>query len=249
MNLKLFFPLLTALFITSCSSDEPVTSVNFDKSYARSLSDGETDVTYRSSDYKRFDKSEFTKDKWVDITDELYVGWGSCTPSTIIIQDGNVYTDYEMYNPSTGPSVIGTIWNAYLYTTGKKYSLHLYQDFSINDPDNTVSIGHANYTVLGITPKSFQLEYISRYEGGKGGLGGFIKEVNTYSVDENGGLSKDALVYDSEKSLVKDVIARCRETFGDVVDLNKVYEGMVIYDNPELAIFNLDDVARHYGIE
>ena len=246
----------TVLF-ASCSSDEPALpsaerlerDASIDIQYSRALSGGLASATYKLSEYYVFDQSILTNGKWVykDMSD--YVGWSLCAPSTIIIEEGKVYTTYRTFNSTVGTTLIGQIWNAYLYTTKQKLTLCIARRFEINDEDNSVFIGETPYIVQGATKDSFQLEHISQYDGGESGQGGYHKEITIHKAVSHQTIGNNILAFESEQELVKDVINRARAIFGDVVDLNDIYKGYVIYDEPERYIFNLDEVARHYGVE
>ena len=253
----IFFIVLFGLTLfTACSSDEPnlpsadklEQEAKFDVTFSQSLTTGMKSATYKKSEYYLFDQSRSTNGNWVYVDLRDICGWCAIAPSTIIIQEGKSYTPFKIFDSSTGPTPLGHIWNAYLYDTKQSLQLCLARNFAINDADNTLTLGNTTFTVKGLTAGSFQLEYISSYLGGESNQGGKHKEITRYKAVSHSNVSDNILAYDTDKELIKDVIDRVRAHFGDVVDLNVVYSGKVIFDNPDKEIYNLDEVAAYYGV-
>ncbi|MCM1355551.1 MAG: hypothetical protein NC212_03990 [Staphylococcus sp.] len=231
--------------MTSCSdADEPV----FDRNFSRSLTDGTESVTYKRKSLRLYDQNSLTNGKWKEVDLSEYCGWQPTSTETIIIQDGKAWTNYSTFSSASGPTLIGRIWNAYLYSTRQNLKLLLCRDFAINEEDNTVVIDLAQFTVGHIDKSSFSLIYFSGYFGGESGKGGTHKEVSEYEAVAHNRIDDSVVAFDSEEQLLRGVIDLARQHFGDVIDLNKVYAGVAIFDRPESQIIDLDWAATQLGV-
>lgn len=234
--------------LSSCSGeDEP--GAQLDVNFSRSLSDGSESVTYEMTDIELYDKNSLTNGRWKKVNLSELCGWESSCPSTIIIQDGKVYTNYKTFYSSTGPTLIGRIWNAYKYATGKNSRLFLARDFKINESDNTIDIGGGIFTVEKVDKSRFRLIDYSEYAGGESGDGGYFKTVADYSSVAHQAIEREDLAFETVKELCQSVIDLARDEFGDVVDFNKIYSGHVIYDNPEANVIRLSEVEEILGLK
>ncbi len=235
---------ISACMITSCAdADEP----EFDKAFSRSLSEGREAVVYKTSSFRLFNLPNATG-KWKEVDLSEYMGFEGVSPRYMIIQDGKISTNYRTWR-SAGPTLIGIIWEAYLHSTKGKQSLYLSRKFEINDEDSSISIDGRTFTVGYINKDSFRLIHLSEYAGGIENLGGTHKEVCDYKAAPAETINKeDMLVFETEKELMQGVINLAREHFGDTVDLNKVYSGLVEFDQPKRAIYNLDEVEAKLGL-
>lgn len=243
-KITLAFAAVSALAMVSCSeSDEPT----FDKQYSRSLSDGTESAFYVCSSLNLYDQNPLTNGKWKKIDLSDYYGWSAVTPSEIIIHDGKIYTNYKTWSSSSGLSLIGRIWSAYLYSTKKDLKLSLSRKFAINDDDSSLDLGYTTFTVGGIDKSSFQLIHFSKYVGGESQIGGTNKEIADYEAKPFAE-TDNTLMFDTERELMQKVIDLAREHFGEILDCNKVYKGMIIFNDPESQIYNLHDVEVELGL-
>lgn len=251
LSLLIFFALLFA----SCSSDEPVAPMTvenayFDKAYSTALINGKADAVFQWKEVRLYDQNSLTNGSWKEVDLTEYLGWSPSQPGVMIFEDGKLYTEYtEIFNLSSGPSALCRVWAVYEYATGQDFSLFLARAFRIDDDDNTIEISrHGLSSIVGLSSGGFILEQISRYEGGESGNGGWHKEVTVYGAVKKENLDKNILSYETEQELVKAVIERVRSKFGDVVNLNSVYSGTIIFDRPDKQIYNLDEIAASYGV-
>lgn len=244
-KLMLALTLVCAFTITSCSdADEP----EFDKAYSRSLSDGTETITYEITSLQLFDMNPLTKGKWKEVDLMNYCGFTSSAPGSMIIQDGKIWTTYSTWSCVTGPTLIGQIWDAYIYSTKKKLRLFLSQKFEVNEENSSLKIGHSLFTVNNINKTSLVLTHYSKYAGGESGEGGTHKEIARYKATASYGFDENSLTFDSEVDLMRGVIALAREQFGETIDLNKVYQGIVEFDNPDRYVLNLHDIEVQLGL-
>lgn len=258
-KLSLLSVLSAALLLASCSSDEPsIPSVEkleseatIDMAFSRSLSDGFTSATYELSEAYLFDQSILTNGNWnyVDLT--FLDGYSVTAPATIVLQDGKAYTTYSTFSSATGPTLIGTVWDALQYSKREKKTLCLARKFELVETDGkfNVIIGKATFELQGLTKDSFQLAHISKYLGGESKQGGFHKEITIHRAVSHEAVSPDVVEYETETELIKDVVAQAKARFGNTLNLNELYKGSVIFDNPERYVINLDNVLKSYGIE
>lgn len=230
---------------TSCSeADEPT----FDQKFSRSLSEGTAAVTYERTGLRLFDQNPLTNGKWkeVDLSD-LY-GWSATSSPTIIIQDGKIWTDYVMWYSHSGPTLIGRIWGAYLFSTKKDLNLYLSRKFEINEEDSSIDINGNMFTVGHIDKTSFRLIHFSDYAGGESGKGGIHKEISDYKATASATIGSNVVAFDTEMELCRSVIDLAREHFGEIIDMNKVYAGLIEYTTPQNQFINLHDAEIKLGL-
>lgn len=258
-KLSLLSVLLATMLIVSCSSDEPSipstekleSEATIDMAFSRSLTDGFTSATYELSEAYLFDQSILTNGNWVYVDLSDLAGHSIKAPSTIVIQDGKAHTTYSMFSSATGPTLIGSVWNALQYSKSEKKTLCLARKFELVESGGkfNVIIGNETFELQGLTKDSFQLAHISKYLGGESKQGGMHKEITIHRAVSHEDVSTNVVEYETETELIRDVVAQAKARFGNTLDLNELYKGFVIYDNPERYIINLDDVLKYYGIE
>lgn len=230
---------------TSCSeADEPT----FDKNFSRSLSDGTATVTYERTNVRLYDQSILTHGKWVEMDLSDYCGWEPTANSKLIIQDGKIWTDYKLFHLSTGPTLIGRIWRAYLYSTKQNLTLCLSRKFEIDEEKSSIRLNKREFTVDHIDKNSLRLIYISEYAWGESHQGGLHKEISYYKATESTDIPDNLLAFETEEELQRYVIDKARAHFGEVIDFNKVYAGMIEYTTPEGRFINLHDAEVRLGL-
>ncbi|MBD5220054.1 MAG: hypothetical protein HDS72_07495 [Bacteroidales bacterium] len=264
--LKFLYLLPMMLFAASCSNgDEPnglpsgeteatkgvssFTDISdiFQPVHSELLSDllaGKQAMTFGLCSWDVYERWEGPKFEYFDRS--LSYGLNHGMPKQIIFSEGKVWAPYSTFSLSLGPSKIGMAWDAYKKASGEKISLYVGNDFKFEDADRSVHFLGREFVMLMFNRNSFIVAESgtvmkSRPEDHEMITGEIVKVVAYERTADVAMLEPGAIGFESNEEVAAYIIAKCRELFGDVINLNEVYAPNVILDNPYI---NLDDLEK-----
>lgn len=184
-------------------------------------------------------------DHWYEETDVCY-GRGYTIPYNIIFQDGEVYTPIKISNESGLYLELSLIWMAYQEVTGTNINFYglgfVDKDFLIR----RISIDDTQLYIHSFNGSDFVLSHTYNYWGGKYKEGGKILEVGHYEMsDATFDINGSNKIYKNHKECLQFILDKCRELFGEEVDVNKIFTDRIL----DIHIYNFDDIAKKYGLE
>ncbi len=200
--------------------------------------DGRMDGTFTRRNFTLYDKKAQTGGKWVAQT-ELLIGYSLSVPSRFVFEDGCAWEEIMTFSSSTGPTAFGTALDAVNRKLYKKYTPLIGRKLSFDPVRNTLTVGKTSYRVMAADQKGFVLAFTSDYIT-SGGNGGQYLETGSYEPAAQVNFDGESyLRFDSETEAYDWLIDLFRDTFGEEVNLNTLYNG-VILDNPYFNISALE---------
>lgn len=186
-----------------------------------------------------YNKDGQTGGKWEWFNYKEHIGLSYATPSNIIISDGKVWEHVETFSCSEGPTRYAIALSAINRSLNKKYGAYVATDFKVDEEARTVSIGKDSYNIVAANTKGIILSYTYQYLGGRTHNGGERLEIATYELAEPFAFDNEKLRFNTTAEAYDWLIDLFRDTFGEEVNLNKIYAGSVILDHP---IFSVEDL-------
>ncbi len=184
-------------------------------------------------------------DHWYEETEVMY-GGGFTTPYTITFQDGEAYTPIQLFHSSGYCIEFVTLWDVYERATHKTFNFYYRGKIDKDFLMRRINIGDTELYIHSFSGNDFVLSNTSEYWGGTYQNGGKTLEVTYYNLtDEKLDLGHKDIVFDSHKECLQYILDKCRERFGDEVDVNKIYNDRVL----DYPIYNFDEIAKKYGLE
>lgn len=178
-----------------------------------------------------------------------WYGFSSNMPQEIIFSDGHVWAPYSTFSLTFGPSKFGMAWDAYKKVTGVTASLYVGHDFRYDESDRKVTFLGREFDMLLFNRNSFVMAenfplLASDSDGNRVVVGdGF--EITAYErTADVAMLDPGAIGFNSNAEVMAYIIDKCREQFGEVINLNVVYAPNVIFDDPYIYIENLEKLAE-----
>ncbi|MDE7159275.1 MAG: hypothetical protein K2O24_00305 [Muribaculaceae bacterium] len=204
----------------------------------KSLASGEVNKTFTCTEHRLFHNDQDTDYKWEEINLHDYEGFESPIPGRLYVVEGAVWQPYKTFHLATGPSTIGTVWSIYKRQTGVKKDLYIASRIVVDEMNATAEIGGNTCRIVGATDNTFTIAYDSEYCKGDGSTGTF-REFSTFTVsDLTLPDSERLLLFDSEEDLIRDLLARFRETFGESINVNSYLYPSVILDDEMIVVFD-----------
>ena len=196
----------------------------------------------RGWDEYRRQKDENGKFEFFDMT-----GWdgNECMmPDEIVFFEGKVWAPYSTFTLSSGPTLIGTAWNAYLKASRERISLYVGQDFKFNEEGRAVKFLGRDFTMVMFNRNKFCL--VENWQGVQSSSTSGTFWVETYSFVEYERtadvaiLEPGAIGFASNQEAAEYILEKCRDYFGDVINLNEIYAPDIIFHNPYIYIEDLE---------
>lgn len=203
------------------------------------LHDGLEDGVLSRIDFKMYNNDEQTGGKWEFFDHTDYVGLSPVTPGTVIISGGKVWMHVETFSCSEGPTYFAQALSAVNKTLKRNYGAYVAHNFAVDQDTKSFSIGDTQFGIVASSTNSLKLSFISDYLGGRTHKGGQHLEVSTYKLAEPFIFDSDRLRFDSTYEAYEWLIDIFRATFGEEVNLNQIYAGLIILDQPILSIDKL----------
>lgn len=194
--------------------------------------------------YNRYDDD--VKYEYFDMTG--WYGFSSNMPKEIIFSEGAVWAPYSTFSSSFGPNKFGTAWDAYKKVTGVRASLYVGRDFAYDGSNRKVTFLGREFDMLLFNRNSFVLAenqpcYQSCPEENRMKEGDEF-EITAYKrTADVAMLEPGAIGFNSNAEVMAYIIEKCREQFGEVINLNEIYAPDAIFDNPYIYIKDLEDLA------
>lgn len=236
-KLLLFFAAILPVLLTACNdSVSPTIDNEIDADDIKYISIDGSVATYEMTDLDWFVKPDNEDWRaWGESPDDQILDYSSPMPSTICFQNGKVWEllDFSHYGISHNP--LRTAWNAYCYKTKTDIDLYITKDLLYDEENKTLFINKEFLTVIDYNEKQLELEYTSYMSHT-----GYLKECAHYKLTSPLLLGPDtALLFESEYEVFTYMAKKCRELFGESLNLNVLYADWVILDDP---IVYMDDV-------
>ena len=267
---KHIFLLLSISLITACSNDdEPsnlpsgATEVTKGISSFTSLSElyqpvhsellgtllsGKEAMTFNRNGwemYHRYDND--VKYEYFDMTG--WYGFASTMPKEIIFSEGKVWAPYSTFSSAFGPSKFGMAWDAYKKVSGVTASLYVGHDFKYDESNRKITFLGRSFDMLLFNRNSMvmaenQPSYQACPEENRMKEGEAF-EITAYERTADVALLEPgAIGFASNAEVMAYIIGKCREQFGEVINLNEVYAPNVILDDPYICIEDLEKLAE-----
>lgn len=184
-------------------------------------------------------------DHWYEDTG-IWFGRGCINPYTITFQDGEVYTPIQLFHSSGYCIEFDILWNVYEIATRKHFNFYCRGAIEKNLLLRHINIDDIELYIHSFSGKDFVLSNTSEYAGGLHQNGGHTLEVSYYNfTDDTLNLGGKDIVFDSHKECLQYILDKCREQFGDEVDVNKIFTDRILTRH----IYNFDEIAKIYGLE
>lgn len=244
----LFFVLSALLW--GCSSDEPsaghkagVVEENpenyrgaIDADLFEAYVSGGRSAVFDWSTMSRYRKNQQTQGEWA-LDTEVYFGGGNPFPSRMVLDHGEVWTDFELFDSSVGPHPLMLPLKAYEKLTGKPVNLYMRSKLAYDADTRSIVLNSQEYALESLAGDLLVLSTVSSYTSSAGD--GDLMYVGEFLVSDEAVKFVDGrdFGFESEKELYVWAIALLRGTFGDEINLNEIFAPDVILDDP---IVNLD---------
>lgn len=203
------------------------------------LRDGLEDGTLSKTDFEMYNKDEQTAGKWEFFDYREFLGLEFSTPGKIVISEGKAWEHVQTFSCSEGPTHFAIALNAVNKKLRKNYSAYVSRDFAVDEESKSLSIGETNFGIVAANNKGVILSFVYDYYGGRTHNGGQHLEIATYELSEPLSFGDESLRFNTTAEAYDWLIDTFRDTFGEEVDLNKLYAGQVMLDRP---IFLLSDL-------
>lgn len=244
-----------AMLISSCN-DEPEAALihnpvqngeiingPVDFSCLNQLTSGKKEIVFAVCENTIYRKNSLNDGKWTIVEDQL-IGYQTPTPLMLVIQDGKIYKRLRELQLSYIPgSAFATALGAVNKKLHKEYDVFASWPYSIDEREHTFSIGGTEYGILAADSKNLMLSFLSNYTSSTGD--GQILHISTYRPAADLKVGKgDNLAFDSVVEAYDWLIETFRNTFGEKVDLNKLYP--VILDQPYFYLSGLEKERERF---
>ena len=238
-QLRILFALLLGVVMGACSDDAPYHDGEIDVDFINHLSRDGSVSTYKCQSYKLFDKSPYKNSKdWEEVDWSDLIGHSSSLSFILCLQDGKIWEPADIF-PYSCPASISVVWNAYKRRTVKKTELYICSKFEYDENMATMKIGGYDCKVHEFTDKSLRLSLETVGWNGAGEPWPSL-EVFDYVITTPKHFDGENLIgFDSERECYLYILEVARNLFGRYINLNEVYAGAVVFDEP---IIDLDSV-------
>lgn len=269
---KLLFVLPAMTLAVSCSSDEPsdmpsgqseatmgvsaFTKISelYQPVHGELLADllaGKQAMTFSCQgweSYRRFDDE--VKYEYFDMTG--WYGFTNSMPDEIIFSDGHAWAPYSTFSSSFGPSKFGTAWAAYKKATGVITSLYVGHDFAYDASSRRLTFLGREFDMLLFNRNNIIVAengpcWQSCPEENRMKEGDCFHITSYKRTADVAMLAPGALGFASNDEVAAYIIEKCREYFGEVINLNEVYAPGAMFDNPYIYIKDLETLLASGG--
>jgi len=239
------FVVLFATMLVACSEDDsPKMQGEINKSHISSLSRDGSVSTYVKIGLKVYRNYGETDADWETYDVKGLDGWMSDFDETISFQDGKVWRPVTMFL-GYGFVPVDDVWRAYSKVTGEARELYISSRFEFDEQNNTISFNGEKYGVIEFTEKELILSHDVNLIGG-----GVEREIATFKkgtpVHFDG---SKILQFESDYECYLYIAKKGREQFGRYINLNEVFKGWVILDDPIVDMDEIDAWLEEYKKE
>lgn len=205
--------------------------------------DGTADAAFVRTDYFLFNMDALSDGKWEQIS-TLRCGGGPTSPKTLVFNDGKSWEPVREHDGTMCPTYFSVALNALNRKLGKHYAAYVSRALEFNSVENVLTTNGLSLNVIAADDNGFALSYSYDYMGGRTGVGGKELEIFKYEPADRDARDVFAdpavLCFDNDRDAYDWLIVLFHDTFGDRANLNDIYAGIAIFDNPYLNLSDLE---------
>lgn len=240
---------LLALMGGACSSDsEPGAENGIQGEVIVGLQQLGSAATYTIESRNLYNRDSGSGGRWESVSFDD--GYTMPLPASLVFQDGKLWSEAKYFSMTSGPEMLGMLWDAYCARTNERRRLFVGYDFSFDESMKALSVESgfsliAEYNVETFNEQRLTLNCVTRYEGGHTGQGGdrmfkaVYRRTSDARMDSNG-----ILAFDSQYDCDRYVWEKAYSVFGRYVDLNECFGPEVIFDNPVVDLDAIEPKAQ-----
>ncbi len=238
-KLLTIFAVLFATMLVACSEENsPKMQGGIDVSHIDYLSRDGSVSTYNLTGIEEYSRTQ--NGEWTPIIrDEIVLGGDINFEETMSFQDGKLWRPVTLFSTSYGPFPVSDVWRAYCKVNGEDKDLYVAVRFEYDEQNKILKMGDVNMQVMEFTENKLVLNY--EYNSGHNRDIGYFEKVTPVRFD-----GKNTLQFDNDYECYLYIAKKGREQFGRYINLNEVFKGLVIYDDPIVDMDIVDAWLEEY---
>lgn len=238
-------PVLCAILLSACSSDEPQEVFNIDKKIVGAYETGAKTTAFKLTTLDYFRRDD-PKSEWKRITDS-HIDYDYVTYDRIVFDQGDVkgLLNLDPYRGSVY-NQCESVLTAYKKMTGDRSIYYVSVPFALSRETNVMKIGRFSYVVKEMTEESLVLDdYVPEIHDAYPFIN--FKTILKYTNYEIPQSELDRMsTFPTEKEALLDIVKRAREYFGDKIDRNEIFKTEIIFDDPIIDLNLLEQEIYDY---